>query len=465
MQLDELTFRGDLTLRNLFTVAMLFLIFGFLALEPSLAQEWHISTVDSDGRVGMYSSIALDSRDYPHISYYDLENRDLKYAYWTGDAWVIQIVDAEGDLGRYTSLALDGCDRPHITYYYETDEDLRYAYWTGGAWVVQTVESAGILGKFSSIVLDEYNYPHISYFHYTDGLKYARWTGTVWDIQIVDGEDLAGAYSSIALDGQGYPHITYSHYSADTFYALRYARWADGGWEIQYVADYAGEYTSLALDGQDYPHIASTYNDGVRDLQYTCWTGSVWEFQTLDEDLGDFARFISLALDGQDLPHIAYVNETNGELGYVHWIYSGWEFETLDSAEEIYYDPSIAIDSRNQPHISYFLGAPYNDLKYAWYGSCVDAVSIPPQTFAILALYPNPSSDYLTCLLALPEAGTVELALYDLSGRVVLRAQFEATEPTEMEAVLDVSGLASGVYTLRANQGDAQVSARAVVVR
>ena len=88
-----------------------------------------------------------------------------------------------------------------------------------------------------------------------------------------------------------------------------------------------------------------------------------------------------------------------------------------------------------------------------------------PASFAILALYPNPSSDYLTCLLALPEAGAVELALYDISGRLVLERQFEATEPTEMEAVIDVSGLASGVYTLRANQGGAIITARAVVAK
>lgn len=88
-----------------------------------------------------------------------------------------------------------------------------------------------------------------------------------------------------------------------------------------------------------------------------------------------------------------------------------------------------------------------------------------PTSFAILALYPNPASNYLTCLLALPDAGMVELSLYDLSGRLVLRERFDVDQPTELEAVLDVSRLASGIYTLRAYSAGAEVFDRAVLVK
>ena len=45
------------------------------------AQGWHIETVDSTGDVGWHTSLALNSKDNPHISYWDGTNSDLKYAY------------------------------------------------------------------------------------------------------------------------------------------------------------------------------------------------------------------------------------------------------------------------------------------------------------------------------------------------------------------------------------------------
>jgi len=88
-----------------------------------------------------------------------------------------------------------------------------------------------------------------------------------------------------------------------------------------------------------------------------------------------------------------------------------------------------------------------------------------PQAFSIIKLYPNPASDYMTCLFSLPEAGVVEIELYDLTGRMVLEEQVEVGEPMELPVQLEVSSLASGVYTLWATCGGAQASARCVVVR
>jgi len=54
--------------------------------------------------------------------------RILKYAFFDGYAWHIEIVDSLGYEGLYTSLALDASDRPHVAYYYLDNGDLKYAW-------------------------------------------------------------------------------------------------------------------------------------------------------------------------------------------------------------------------------------------------------------------------------------------------------------------------------------------------
>jgi hypothetical protein len=128
---------------------------------------WNTMIVDGGPRnVGRYTSIALDSNNRPHISYYDWSNYDLKYARWTGSEWEIKTVDSAGIVGEYTSIALDSNNRPHISYYDSThpNYDLKYARWTGSEWEIKTVDSAGIVGKYTSIALDSNNQPHISYY-------------------------------------------------------------------------------------------------------------------------------------------------------------------------------------------------------------------------------------------------------------------------------------------------------------
>ena len=137
---------------------------------------WHIETVDSDGTVGEYTSLALDAQDYPHISYFDASHLDMKYARWDGSAWQVETVDSEGHVGFHTSLALDATGNPHISYFaHHPIFDLKYARWDGSAWQIETVDSEGDVGMFTSLALDTAGNPHISYYDHTNfDLKYAH---------------------------------------------------------------------------------------------------------------------------------------------------------------------------------------------------------------------------------------------------------------------------------------------------
>jgi len=114
-------------------------VVAFVGAAPSL--EWDIQTVDSEGFVGSYSSMALDSSGNPHISYRDNTNKALKYARWNGNTWEIQTVDGDWGGSGGASMALDSSGNPHISYYDAADLALKYARWTGSSWDIQTVDS------------------------------------------------------------------------------------------------------------------------------------------------------------------------------------------------------------------------------------------------------------------------------------------------------------------------------------
>ena len=285
--------------------------------EVDLSQAWHIETVDSAAMVGEYTSIALDSSDRPHISYWGEANDGLKYAYFNGSSWDIETVDSAGFAGYYTSIALDSDNNPHISYWDGSNDDLKYAYYNGSSWDIATVDSAGYVGYDTSIALDSNGRPHISYHDNTNSdLKYAYYNGSSWDIETVDSEGDVGYDTSIAVDSNDHPHISYRDY-------------------------------------------------GNGDLNYAYYNGSSWEIETVDSEDGVGSDTTSIALDSSDRPHISYFDHWNFDLKYAYYNGSSWVVETVDSAGNVGRFTSIALDSNDKPHISYWDGSNY-DLKYAW---------------------------------------------------------------------------------------------------
>jgi len=331
-----------------------------LARAPAFAS-WVTEAVDENDYVGRNSSIALDSGENPHISYYDAVNRDLKYAHYDGTTWHIEVVDTIGFVGEYTSLALDSGDNPHISYYRALEDDLKYAYWTGSSWDITSVDTVGDVGWTTSIALDSGDNPHISYWDLTNfGLKYAYWTGAAWSItSITIGDAYYG--TSIALDSGDNPHITYSadNPNLDRMYAYR----TGSTWSITYVDAGGWASGSIALDSGDNPHIS--YSDQNNIFKYAYWTGSEWSITSVDT--GHVFGSSSIALDSGDNPHISYGDAHDG-LEYAYYDGASWDIETIDAGGG---SPSIALNTGGNPHISYYGG---HNLKYAWY-------NVQPTTF------------------------------------------------------------------------------------
>ena len=128
--------------------------------------------LDSNGDVGKFTSIAIDSNGFKHISYYDATlsgGRDLMYATDTSGSWVVTTVDSAGVVGEYTSIAIDSNDVVHISYHDGSNSDLKYATCSSGCttasnWDLVSVDTTSTnAGEYTSIAIDSNDGVHISY--------------------------------------------------------------------------------------------------------------------------------------------------------------------------------------------------------------------------------------------------------------------------------------------------------------
>ena len=178
--------------------------------------------IDSDGQVGRGNSLAVDSNNNPHISYYDFTNQNLKYATCSSScelisSWTNTTLDTTGNSGSDTSIAIDSNDNIHIAYtgqFVINVNSLKYATDESGSWLYSTIETGTpsmSSGIENSIAIDSNDNIHISYYNSANGLNYATdYTGT-WVISTLDTPRFSSTrYTDIAIDSGDNIHISYS---------------------------------------------------------------------------------------------------------------------------------------------------------------------------------------------------------------------------------------------------------------
>jgi hypothetical protein len=341
----------------------------------------------------MYTSIALDSGNKPHISYFNASEECLKYAYHDGSSWHKEYVDF-AEVGWYTSIALDSEGNPHISYHDYLHNDLKYAYHVN-SWHKEAVDTAGDVGEHTSIALDSGDNPHISYFDNSNNdLKYAYHDGSSWQIEAVDTAGDVGDYTSIALDSVGDPHISYYD---DTNSGLKYAWYntAPAAFDLLRPGDGDTVHWPIFLDWED--------ADDGQQVTYDLWYSENTDFNLHTEVVGLTESTYSL---GGLFPGKSYY----------------WKVRASDGHAETWSGPND-----------------YWSFTANWFGG--DNL---PATFALHPAVPNPSDGSASIGFSLPRACEVELVLYDIRGRKVATLAEGTHQPGEHSAT--ASGLSSGVY-------------------
>ena len=265
---------------------------------------------DDEYAQGRFNCMVIDSQDRCHISYRDRRYFRLKYVVQDGaGGWEpVQVVDNPGPIpdpdgkgrvgvGRFTSIDLDSNEYPHISY---TDLDngyVKYAKRNGLSWDIEVVYDAGAYQAIQGtcIQIDSHDWPHIAFVdtNSTERFKCARWNGSNWDIQTIDPSNGSDHPTIMAIDSNDNLHVICGN---------RYFRSNGSVWTKEVIPGLVGGGTSIELDRYEYPHIAITQNN---NMWYAYYDGTTWLSQPVDTS-PEAGEERCLALDSRGFPHLSY---------------------------------------------------------------------------------------------------------------------------------------------------------------
>jgi hypothetical protein len=263
--------------------------------------------------VGLWTSIAVNAQGVPSVAYYDRTNRQLKYAFESGDGWDVSVVEtiAGGDVGRYAKLLIDG-DSVLIAYSaVEPAKDgkvtskVRLAKGSAGNWT------------FEDVAVDPATPCRKAYCAASDACVIETGLCTA----IVDGCEPACASGSECVNTADGVACT------DVFADAR----------VDSYPDVVGAYVSLA-QGKDGTLGIAYYdrihgNVAVASQSGGSWTTKIVDGQLADgTDTGDVGIGTSLFIDGDGAWHLSYVDGWAESLKYARLAdpSAAPEIETVD---------------------------------------------------------------------------------------------------------------------------------------
>ena len=317
---------------------------------------WTKETVDVAVDPAQYISMVLDSQNHAHISYYDYDNTDLKYATDMTGSWINTAVDTDDDTGTFTSILTDGQDDSHISYYNGSDHSLRYAYQQSASWNLADIDPGG-WAIYNSLTLDPDGNPHVTYirnFLSDVQMQYATREAGTWNWELVDQQVTSAANVEARFDPEIFIYYVDYKQAGNTF---TLATNTTGSWTTSPLINAFGHKTihsmfidyasGSALLGTSYS-IDQTGDDLYR-LSYWVGYGGYWTEYPLEEDTAPFgiAMEIDLELYANQQVAGAYLFDTDLYFGTM---YAGtWNFETV--ADNAMDEMDLAMDTAGYAHL------------------------------------------------------------------------------------------------------------------
>jgi len=239
--------------------------------------------LDSAGYVGLYTAITIGADGLGLISYHDFDNGDLKVAHCNDLACTgatLTTVDSTGHVGWLkTSITIGADGRGLISYYDATNYDLKVAHCDDLACTsatVTTLDSAGDVGMYASIATGADGLGLISYYDQGNG-----------DLKVAHCDDLACTSATITI--------------------------------VDSSATQVGWHTSITI-GADGLGLISYYYVTNHDLKVAHCDDLACTSATLTtlDSAGDVGHHTSITIGADGLGLIRYRDDTNGDVKVAH---------------------------------------------------------------------------------------------------------------------------------------------------
>jgi hypothetical protein len=389
-----------------------------------------------------FPAIALDSNDHVHVVWSDDRNGawDIYYKVNDGAGWGsdTRLTDGSGQ-SRHPSIAVDGEDHLHLVWQNDHSGSPKIFYGSndGSGWTLAGCIAPYISGSATpAIAADGFNHIHIAWYRDSgsdDHLYYKCYDGSVWG-ETVDLAARRSVYGpAIAVDSRNMVHVAWhdARYGGSEYEI--FSRRFDGFiWDPEIrITEASLNSSNAALTADDNGNTYLMWADersGVTKIYYAKHDGEGW---------GGDVLLVEAAVEGRH-PSVASTPE-----GDLHLI---WRDER-DGNPEIYYKSRAA------------------DMLAG-----VEADEPQTMPVASLGVMPNPVRRGAEIRFHLAKEASADLAVYDVTGRLVSRKVLGDLTPGSHRVSWDMTDLsgnrvAPGVYMVSITVGQETRSAKIVVLR
>jgi hypothetical protein len=293
---------------------------------------WTVETVDgsvyeTSSDIGRFTSIRADSLGGLHVAYWDVGNKDLKYATLPpgqGQSWQIEIVVDADEVCGASDLKLDSLDKVSIGYCKGGKAWL--ASKVGGEWMVEEIADVGddSRARVAIQVGSDDSIHAVVFTAVEEKIKYTVKTVMGWQPTEEVSSALLGDHEvrlAFVLDGGDIPNVVfYDIANQELVHAVR----SNGDWQEQVIATIGNvnyeesDYVDVSALVDQIGRVRVSYFDGTnQDLKHALLEDAGWTYETID-DAGDVGRTSAMAVDSNGWIHIIYRDSSNNDLRYAY---------------------------------------------------------------------------------------------------------------------------------------------------